>query len=365
ADNLPRLAHVTYESRLGSYAGKVERIKSLAGWFAGQWFNSGVLQADVAGSIRAAELAKCDLVTGMVGEFPELQGIVGGLYAKEQGEADEVAWAVYDHYQQLGLDEPIPRNLTGCAVALADKLDALVGCFAVGMIPSGSSDPFALRRAALGIVKIILERKVAVSLTASISAAAGILESQPPKTQVSAQVQAQVLEFIADRARFVFKERHGFAYDEVSATLAASADELVDVERRLEALKAIRKTKNFEPLATAFKRIRKIIEKAGPAEAWKLPQVREDLLVEEAEKKLHAESRQVARAAGEHKRGGRYREALLAIAGLRPAVDNFFDQVLVMSEDEALRKNRLTLLAELLSEFSTIADFSEIVTTEK
>ncbi|MBI3644714.1 MAG: glycine--tRNA ligase subunit beta, partial [Acidobacteriales bacterium] len=109
----------------------------------------------------------------------------------------------------------------------------------------------------------------------------------------------------------------------------------------------------------------KIIEKAGPAEAWKLPQVREDLLVEEAEKKLHAESRQVARAAGEHKRGGRYREALLAIAGLRPAVDNFFDQVLVMSEDEALRKNRLTLLAELLSEFSTIADFSEIVTTEK
>jgi len=365
ADNLPKLAHVTYESRLGSYAGKVERMKSLAGWFAGQWFNSGVLQADVAGSIRAAELAKCDLVSGMVGEFPELQGIVGGLYAKEQGEADEVAWAVYDHYRPLGLEESIPRNLTGCTVALADKLDALVGCFAVGMIPSGSSDPFALRRAALGIVKIILERKVPVSLSASISAAAGILESQPPKTHVTPQVQAQVLEFIAERARFVFKERLGFAYDEVSAVLAASADDMVDVERRLEALKAIRKTKNFEPLATAFKRIRKIIEKAGPAEAWKLPHVREDLLVEEAERKLHTESRQVARAAGEHKRGGRYREALMAIAGLRPAVDNFFDQVLVMAEDEALRKNRLTLLAELLSEFSTIADFSEIVTTEK
>jgi glycyl-tRNA synthetase beta chain len=305
------------------------------------------------------------LVTGMVGEFPELQGIVGGLYAKEQGEPDEVAWAVYDHYRPLGLEESIPRNLTGCTVALADKLDALVGCFAVEMIPSGSSDPFALRRAALGIVKIILERKVPVSLSASIAAAAGILEAQPPKTHVTPQVQAQVLEFIAERARYVFKERLGFAYDEVSAVLTASADDMVDVERRLEALKAIRKTKNFEPLATAFKRIRKIIEKAGPSAAWKLPHVREDLLTEEAERKLHMESRQVARVAGEHKRGGRYREALQAIAGLRPAVDSFFDQVLVMAEDEALRKNRLTLLAELLSEFSTIADFSEIVTTEK
>ncbi|MBI1749957.1 MAG: glycine--tRNA ligase subunit beta [Acidobacteria bacterium] len=365
ADNLSRLQHVTYESRLGSYAAKVARLKSLAGWFAGQWFNSGILQADVAGSIRAAELAKCDLVTGMVGEFPELQGIVGGLYAKEQGEPDEVAWAVYDHYRPLGLDESIPRNLTGCSVALADKLDALVGCFAVGMIPSGSSDPFALRRAALGIVKIILERKVPVSLSASISAAAGILESQPPKIRVSPQVQAQVLEFIAERARFVFKERLGFAYDEVSATLAAGADDLVDAERRLAALKAIRKTKNFEPLATAFKRIRKIIEKAGPVGSWKLSAVREDALVEEAERKLHADSRKVAREAGEHKRGGRYREALQVIAGLRPAVDQFFDRVLVMAEDEQLRKNRLTLLAELLEEFSTIADFSEIVTTEK
>ncbi len=365
ADNVAKLEHVTYESRLGSYASKVARLKSLAGWFAGQWFDIGILQADKAGSIRAAELAKCDLVASMVGEFPELQGIVGGLYAKEQGEPDDVAWAVYDHYRPLGLDEPIPRNLTGCAVALADKLDALVGCFAVGMIPSGSSDPFALRRAALGIVKIILERKVPVSLSASIAAAAGILETQLQKIKVPTEVQSQVLEFIAERARFVFKERHGFAYDEVSAALAASADDLVDVARRLEALRAIRKTKNFEPLATAFKRIRKIIEKAGPAESWKLPQVREEVMTEEAERKLYAESRRVAREAIEHKRAGRYREALLAIAGLRPAVDDFFDRVLVMAEDEELRKNRLTLLAELLSEFSTIADFSEIVTKEK
>ena len=127
------------------------------------------------GSDRAAELAKCDLVTGMVGEFPELQGIVGGLYARAQGEPEDIAWAVYDHYQPAGLDDPLPRNLTGCAVALADKLDSLVACFAVGAVPTGSSDPFALRRAALGIVKIILEKKLPLSLSAAISAAAKAL----------------------------------------------------------------------------------------------------------------------------------------------------------------------------------------------
>jgi glycyl-tRNA synthetase beta chain len=163
---------VTYESRLGSYGDKVERMRALARWLAEQWFSRGMTQADVAGSDRAAELAKCDLVTEMVREFPELQGIVGGLYARAQGEPEEIAWAVYDHYKPLGLDDPLPRNLTGCAVSLADKLDSLVACFAVGAIPTGSSDPFALRRAALGVVKIILERKLPLSISAAISAAA-------------------------------------------------------------------------------------------------------------------------------------------------------------------------------------------------
>ena len=136
-DYLPRLAAVTYESRLGSYGDKVERMRYLSRWLAEQWFSRGISQADVAGSDRAAELAKCDLVTEMVHEFPELQGIVGGLYARAQGEPEEIAWSVYDHYKPLGLDEPLPRNLTGCAVSLADKLDSLVACFAVGAIPTG------------------------------------------------------------------------------------------------------------------------------------------------------------------------------------------------------------------------------------
>jgi len=365
ADNLPKLKQVTYESRLGSYADKVERMKALGGWIAGQWFSSGVLEADVAGTIRAAELSKCDLVTDMVREFPELQGIVGGLYAKKQAEPDGVAWAVYDHYRPAGLDDAIPRNLTGCAVALADKLDALVGCFAVGTVPTGSSDPFALRRAALGVVKIVLERKLPLSLSATVSAAARILAGDSRKIHISAEAQTQVSDFLLERARYVFKERLGFAYDEVSAVLCAGADDLVEAERRLEALKAIRRTKNFEPLAIAFKRIRKILLQAGPAESWRLGSVRDDLLTHEAEKQLQAESRRVAREAGAHKKAGRYREALQVIAGLRPAVDRFFDDVLVMTEDEQVRKNRLTLLSELLTEFSTIADFSEMVAEER
>jgi glycyl-tRNA synthetase beta chain len=360
-DYLPKLAQVTYQSSLGSYADKVARLRWLARWLAEQWFNAGIHQADVPAADRAAELCKCDLVTEMVREFTELQGIVGGLYAQAQGEPEEVAWAVYDHYRPVGVDDPIPRNLTGCAVAMADKLDSLVGCFAVGLVPSGSSDPFALRRAALGVVKILLERKLPLSLSATASAAAKALALHPPKLQVRGEAHAQVLDFLIERARYVFQQRMGFAYDEVSAVLAAGADDLVDAAKRLEALKAIRGTKNFPPLAVAFKRIRKILEKAGDPTEWRLGAVRPELFTEEAERLLHREAHRVAREAGEHKRGGRYREALQVIAGLRPTVDRFFDDVLVMTDDEQVRRNRLTLLAELLKEFSTIADFSEVV----
>ncbi len=368
ADYLPKLAQVTFESRLGSYRDKVERMRRLAAWLAKHWYECGLTQSHAADADRAAELAKCDLATEMVREFTELQGIVGGLYAKAQGEPEEVAWAVYDHYRPVGLGDPIPRNLTGCAVALADKLDSVAGCFAVGLVPSGSADPFALRRAALGVVKIILERSLPVPLSRAVSEAVSILASQPPRLPLGdtrAKLEQQVLDFLVDRARYILKERLGFAYDEVNAALAAAADDLVDAVKRIEAIKAIRRTKNFEPLAVSFKRIRKILEKAGPPAPWRQPAVNPELLSEEAEKELHRAAGQVAKRARELKRAGRYREALQAIADLRPAVDRFFDEVLVMAQVEETRKNRLTLLAELLAEFSTIADFSEIVTTEK
>ena len=364
ADILPKLQKVTYESRLGSYFDKVERIRTIARWLAEQWYNLGLLQSHVADADRAAELAKCDLATEMVREFTELQGIVGGLYARAQGEPDSVADAVYDHYRPSGLDDAIPRNLTGCAVALADKFDSIVGCFSVGVVPTGSSDPYALRRAALGIVKIILERRVPVSLALTIGAAAKALLAHPPKRAVTTQQEMQVLEFILDRARFVLREVSGYAYDEVNAVLRAGSDDLVDVEKRLRALKAIRKSRNFEPLAVSFKRIRKILEKANVA-VEELQHVNKDLFEKGVETELHAAVRKAAGKVGEDKRAGRYQEALEEIAGLRKIVDQFFVDVMVMAEDEAVRKNRLALLAELLREFTTIADFSELGGEEK
>ena len=359
ADYLPKLERVTYESRLGSYRDKVERVRSIARWLSEQWFNLGMVQAHVAEADRAAELAKCDLATEMVREFTELQGIVGGLYARAQGEPDEVADAVYDHYRPVGLDDPIPRNLTGCAVALADKFDSIVGCFAVGVIPTGSSDPYALRRAALGIVKIIIDKKLPVSLSLAIGAAAKALVTLKPKHNVTPAQEAQVLDFLLDRAKFVFREREGFGYDEVNAVFRAGADDLVDAQKRIVALKAIRKSKNFEPLAVSFKRIRKILEKANLA-STDGRHVNPELFESSAERELYSAVRDAASKVQEHKRAGKYFEALEVIAGLRKAVDQFFDGVMVMAENEAVRNNRLALLAQLLGEFTTVADFSEI-----
>ena len=318
-----------------------------------------MVQAHVAEADRAAELAKCDLATEMVREFPELQGVVGGLYAKAQGEPDEVSDAVYDHYRPVGLDDPIPRNLIGCAVALSDKFDSIVGCFAVGIVPTGSSDPFALRRAALGIVKIILEKKIPLSLSLTIGAASKALHANPPKRAVTPEQEKQILEFLVDRARFVFREKEGFSYDEVNAVFRAGADDLVDARRRLDALRVIRKSKNFEPLTVSFKRIRKILEKAALATGQEL-RVSPEQFDNEAERALHRAMVTAAPRVKEQKRVGHFKEALEVIAGLRPDVDRFFEQVMVMAEDEAVRKNRLALLSELLREFTTIADFSEI-----
>lgn len=360
ADHLSMLSAVTYERRLGSYGDKVRRMRALARWLAEQWFSSGVTHADVAGSDRAAELAKCDLVTEMVREFTELQGVVGGLYARAQGESEEISWAVYDQYKPVGLDDPIPRNLTGCAVALADKLDSLVACFAVGAIPTGSSDPFALRRAALGIVKIILERNLPLSISAAISAAAKSLGEQTPKIEASEESQKHVREFLLERARYILREKRGFAYDEINAAFAAGADDLVDAVERVAALKAIRPSKDFAPLAVAFKRIRNILEKSAQTGDKGQGAVNRDLLKEPAEVQLHTMAIKIGEEATRRKKEKKYKAALEKISELRPSVDLFFEKVLVMDEDQEVRRNRIALLGSLLKEFSTIADFSEI-----
>ena len=362
ADYLPKLAKVTYESRLGSYADKVERIRDISRWLVEHWTGLGVAKAHVADADRAAELAKCDLATEMVREFTELQGIVGGLYSRAQGESSDVADAVYDHYRPVGLDDPIPRNVIGCAVSIADKLDSIVGCFAVEVVPTGSSDPYALRRAALGIVKVILDRKFPLPLRDAVNVATKALLHHPPKLSVPTSQGTQALDFILDRAKYVFREKSGFAYDEVNAVFCSGVDDLVDAQRRLEALRSVRKSKNFEPLAVSFKRIRKILEKANLKNGGN---VDAELFENEAERELFRAGREAAGRVQTEKRNGHYDRALDQIAGLRKSVDRFFEEVMVMAENEAVRRNRLALLSELLREFTTIADFSEIGADEK
>lgn len=332
-ERIPDLKNVTFQAKLGSYFEKMERTAALVRTI------SDALGVDSQAAIRAAELCKCDLTTEMVKEFTDLQGIVGGLYARAQGEAEEVAQAIYEHYKPVSMEDAIPSTLTGQIVALADKCDTLRGCFAVGLVPTGSRDPFALRRAAQGVLKILIEGGLRLNLTA-------LLGDSP-------ELQA----FMADRLRYYFRDLHGFAYDEVNAVLAAGAEDLVDVRQRLEAIRKVRPTEDFEPLAASFKRIRNILTQAN---FTRTGDVDPSLVEDGPEKELLA-----AMAARKSDPGGNYEEMLAKTASLRPVIDRFFDKVLVNAPEEQIRHNRLTLLSSLLSEFSTIADFSEIVVTSQ
>jgi glycyl-tRNA synthetase beta chain len=332
ADRVRDLAHVTYQAKLGSYLEKTNRVASQARALA------KVAGAEPAVVERAAMLSKSDLTTEMVKEFTELQGVVGGLYARAQGEPEQVARAIYDHYKPTSMEDSIPATLEGQLVSLADKLDTLRGCFQIGLIPTGSKDPFALRRAAQGIVRILVEGKLDKFALSKLFGA-----------------DEQLREFMLDRVRYYFRDHRGFKYDEVNAVLASGWDNLVDVEARLIALNAVRPTSDFEPLAASFKRIANILKQAefngGGA-------IDEKLLEPGPEQELHEMFQRVRDTA----RSTEYLPALESIASIRPQVDLFFDKVLVNAQDQAVRTNRLTLLHQLLTEFSTIADFSEIVT---
>ena len=239
-----------------------------------------------------------------------------------------------------------------------------MACFAVGAIPTGSSDPFALRRAALGIVKIILEKNLPLSLSAAISAAAKSLKEHAPRIEASDAIQKQVLDFLLERARYILRERRGFAYDEINAAFAAGADDLGDAVERVAAVKAIRDTKNFAPLAASFKRIRNILEKSAGKGDKGQGAVKQELLRDAAELQLYTVVQKIGDEATRLKKEKKYRKALEKISELRPAVDFFFDKVLVMVEDEDIRRNRIALLGTLLKEFSNVADFSELGSEE-
>ncbi|MBZ5600690.1 MAG: glycine--tRNA ligase subunit beta [Acidobacteriia bacterium] len=318
------LAKVTFHVKLGSYLQKTERVVELVRELAGG-----------PDAERAARLSKTDLTTEMVKEFTELQGVVGGLYARAQGESEAVARAIYDHYKPVSMDDDIPYTREGQIVSIADKLDTLRECFKAGMIPSGSKDPFALRRAAQGVVKILVEAKLHYDFYALLA----------PELQ----------DFMIERVQHYFREVRGFKYDEVNAVLASSRGTLADVEDRLKALADVRPTENFEPLAASFKRIRNILKQADFEADGGL---KDSLLEAGPERDLYTAYQRVQKEI----QGAGYRTALEKIASLRPQVDLFFDKVLVNAKEPEVRINRLTLLSDLLTEFSTIADFSEIVT---
>jgi len=319
ADRKQDLANVTFQAKLGSYLLKAGRMMTLAAELGGD-----------AHAVRAAELCKCDLTTELVKEFTELQGVVGGLYARVQGEPEPVWQAIYDHYKPESMDDALPRNRTALLVSLADKLDTLRGCFGVGMVPTGSKDPFALRRAAQGVVRILVEGKLPLPLLDLIAG------------------DAALRAFFEERLKYYFRDIRGFAYDEVNAAMAAGWSNLVDLESRLNRIRGLRGSPDFEPLAASFKRIRNILEQAKFTTAGTID---EALLEAGPERELYDEFRGIQSQPIES-----------VISRLRPRVDLFFDKVLVNAPDPVVRQNRLTLLGTLLAEFSTMADFSEIVT---
>jgi len=357
-DRAAKLEGVLFQEKIGSYRLKSERIESLAAWIAAR---CGGREAAVR---KAAQLAKCDLTTGMVGEFPELQGIMGGLYAREQGEPEPVWKAVYSHYQPSGPGEEdgFPMNREGAVVSLADKIDSLAAMFAAGVVPTGSRDPYALRRSALGAARILAESSEKLAFPIDIppgellrEALRIVREQQPSLRGGDAKADAALQEFFTERLRFLFSR--SYRYDELNAVFAvAGLDSPVsDLAKRLEALSSFRSSADFQALSLAFKRVGNILAGQKPGG------VDPAFFFEDDEKKLFEEMERVRPRAEELISGGRYQEALQELSTLRGAVDRFFDEVLVMAEDRKLRDNRLALLKRLESLFSRAFDLSQLV----
>jgi glycyl-tRNA synthetase beta chain len=350
------LAAVTFQAQLGSQASRTMRIMALAETIAA---STG---AEVAASARAAELCKCDLLTAMVREFPELQGIMGRYYALADGERAAVAEAIRDHYLPRGAGDALPGSAIGDAVALADKIDVLAGIFAIGQKPSGTRDPFGLRRAAIGVLRIVLEHRLDLDLVALLDRALALqpladLNARAAGTQ---GIGAEIYDFMLERLRAQYLERtqsNGISTEMFDAVLATRPRSLLDFDARLRALVAFVARPEGTSLAAANKRIANILRKSADA----APQpIAAELLREQSERELHRalESLRAQVEAATVRR--QYDQALDLLAGLSTAVDRFFEQVLVNDPDSALRNNRLALLAQLRALFAGIADLSRL-----
>jgi glycyl-tRNA synthetase beta chain len=358
------LKTVTFQKELGSYFDKAERTVNLGERLCHLLVSAG-FKVDSPAVQDAAWLAKTDLTAELVKEFTELQGIVGGLYAKAQGLPESVATAIYDQYKPESTEDSSPRTLEGAVLSIADKADSISGMFALGLVPSGSKDPFALRRQANGIVKTIVEHKLPLNLGQIMEdARSGYQGSEAEKKFTlsgDAYVQA-VRGFFRERLEFYLRDVLGLAYDVVNATLAAGADDVIDAVARAEAVAKVRPSSDFESISVAFKRMKNILRQAAETKKNVASPFNPSVLRDAEEKKLAEAVPGVAKKVKELSASRQYDLALIEISRLRPAIDAFFDKVMVMVEEENLRAQRLGLLQTLVNEFSSIADFSEIVT---
>jgi glycyl-tRNA synthetase beta chain len=356
---VPGLNKVVYHGKLGTQGERAERVRAIAHAIVNQ-LRLGTLPYTVdvkdhfdvldSKAQQAALLAKTDLLTDMVGEFPELQGIMGGYYARHEGLRDGVAIAIEDHYKPRFAGDALPRNNTGTVVALADKLETLVGLFGIGQLPTGDKDPFALRRHALGVIRILIEKNLPLELPALIEAVL------PPFGELISNPAEHLLVFFSDRLAVSLREQ-GYSAQEVDAVLALQPARLGEVPRRLAAVRAFAALPEATALAAANKRVGNILKKADTQVEAK---VDEALLQEAAEKALFAALQTVAPAAQAAFEQGDYTASLQALAALRTPVDAFFDSVMVNADDAALKANRLGLLATLHQAMNQVADLSRL-----
>ncbi|VVE84853.1 glycine--tRNA ligase subunit beta [Pandoraea sputorum] len=349
ADRVPLLANVVYHNKLGSQFERTQRLVKLAGAIAHM---IGADQDGVKLAERGALLAKADLLTDMVGEFPELQGTMGTYYARHDDEAADVALACSEHYQPRFAGDALPSSTTGTVVALADKLETLVGIWGIGLQPTGEKDPFALRRHALGIVRMLIEKRLPVMLPELLN----VTYKQFTTGVADSAYLNDVYQFVLDRLRGYLREQ-GYAANEIEAVLAEHPKYLGDLIERLDAVRAFSALPQAEALAAANKRIGNILKKtAPPADGTISP----DLLLESAEKALHAALEKVTPVVEQKFEAREYAQALSALAELRDAVDAFFNDVMVMAEEDALRNNRLALLKNLHFQMNRVADLSKL-----
>lgn len=368
------LRNVTFQKDLGSYYDKTQRVQRLCSWLS-EILKQNEVTVRPGVIHKAACLAKTDLTAELVKEFTELQGIVGGLYARVQQldpglpEATRyaIADAIYDHYKPESTDDDIPRSLEGAVLSIGDKADTIAGMFGLGLVPSGSKDPFALRRQANGIVKIIAEKKLPIRISELMrDARTGYQKSDAEKKFVADEKYLQsVTLFFRERLEFYLRDVCGYAYDVVKAVLAGDSDDVVDSLARAEAVKQVLHLPEFQAIGAACKRMRNILRQAeekGIAPADHV-EVRKDS--SEEERLLIQYLEQTGATVEQHRKNKEYLPALQSLSTAREPVDRFFDKVMVMVEDQQVRANRLALLRTLLREFSTIADFSEIVMEAK